>query len=87
MTGLDLTRRHFLSGAGLGLGAVALERLGIATQEAGLLGAPHFPPRVKRIVYLFQSGAPSQIDLFDHKPLLQEKNGEELPDSCGAASA
>ncbi|MFK7819206.1 MAG: DUF1501 domain-containing protein, partial [Planctomycetaceae bacterium] len=40
---------------------------------------PHFAPRAKRIVYLFQSGGPSQLDLFDHKPLLQERNGQELP--------
>ncbi|MCH8930219.1 MAG: DUF1501 domain-containing protein [Proteobacteria bacterium] len=41
--------------------------------------APHFPARAKRVIYLFQSGAPSQMDLFDYKPLLNEKNGEQLP--------
>jgi hypothetical protein len=48
---------------------------------SGILGSPHFLPKVKRIIYLFQSGGPSQLDLFDHKPLLQKMNGEELPDS------
>lgn len=43
--------------------------------------APHFAPRAKRIIYLFQSGGPSQLDLFDHKPALQDRNGQELPDS------
>ena len=42
---------------------------------------PHFVPKVKRVIYLFQSGAPSQLDLFDHKPLLSKMNGEELPES------
>ena len=41
----------------------------------------HFPAKAKRVIYLFQSGAPSQLDLFDHKPLLNEKHGTELPDS------
>ena len=43
--------------------------------------APHFAPKAKRIIYLFQSGGPSQLDLFDHKPALQDRNGQELPDS------
>jgi hypothetical protein len=52
-----------------------------AAVSAGLAGLPHFPPRVNRIIYLFQSGAPSQIDLFDYKPALAAKRGIELPDS------
>ena len=47
----------------------------------GILGKPHFSPRAKRVIYLFQSGAPSQLDLFDYKPLLNKRNGEELPES------
>ncbi len=47
----------------------------------GLAGLPHFPPKVSRIIYLFQSGAPSQIDLFDYKPALVARRGIELPDS------
>ena len=45
------------------------------------LASPHFVPRAKRVIYLFQSGGPSQLELFDYKPLLNERNGEELPDS------
>ena len=47
----------------------------------GILGKPHFSPKVKRVIYLFQSGGPSQLESFDPKPLLREKNGEELPES------
>src|SRR6476660_7062775 len=47
----------------------------------GILAAPHFAPRAKRIIYLFMAGGPSQHDLFDHKPLLNERNGENLPES------
>jgi hypothetical protein len=78
---LALTRRHFL-GAGLGLGGLALADLLGAEEkppEGGLPGLPHFPARAKRIIYLFQSGGPAQQELFDYKPLLNEKNGEQLP--------
>ena len=78
-----LGRRSLLQGAGLGLASLALGRIAqaqTAGQEGGLLGL-HHAPRAKRVVHLFQSGGPSQLDLFDHKPLLQERNGEELPDS------
>jgi hypothetical protein len=81
---LAITRRHFLSSAGLGLGSLALGALlpgeSAAAPSAGVLGAPHFPPRAKRVIYLFQSGGPAQQDLLDYKPLLNEKNGEQLPD-------
>jgi hypothetical protein len=93
--GFHCDRRRFLSTGSLGLGAVALGSLldprllqgGEATTAPAngrplpLLVAPHVPPRVRRVIYLFQSGAPSQLDLFDHKPLLQTMNGEELPAS------
>ena len=46
-----------------------------------MLGQPHFPPKAKRIIYLFMSGGPSQLDLFDYKPLLNQLHGEQLPDS------
>ena len=52
-----------------------------------MLGAPHFAPKAKRVIYLFQSGGPSQLDLFDHKPMLRTLNGQELPDSIRRASA
>jgi hypothetical protein len=85
-----LNRRHFLSRSGIGLGALALHTLighdktrGASAADAagGLPGLPHFAPRANRVIYLFQSGAPSQIDLFDDKPTLRERRGIELPDS------
>ena len=81
------TRRHFLGGAGLGIGAVALaglldERRAAAAGVSGALAdLPHFPSKAKRVIYLFQSGGPSQIDLFDYKPRLREWQASELPDS------
>src|SRR5437588_13068409 len=47
----------------------------------GILKEPHFPPRAKRIIYLFMAGGPSQLDLFDYKPTLNERNGQDLPES------
>ena len=78
---LAVTRRHFLSrlSAGLGVGALS-HLLGTETARAGgLLPSTHFPARAKRVIYLFQSGAPAQQDLFDYKPLLNKMHGEELP--------
>lgn len=81
------TRRDFLNKTSLGLGAISLASIlhpiGLSANPVknGALGKPHFSPKVKRVIYLFQSGAPSQLDLFDYKPLLNKKNGEELPDS------
>jgi hypothetical protein len=78
---LALTRRHFLTSASLGLGSLALaDLLGAAEKPAGgLPGLPHFAGKAKRVIYLFQSGGPAQQELFDYKPLLNEKNGEQLP--------
>jgi hypothetical protein len=77
-------RRDFLSRSALGLGAAAASTLlhpGLQAADSGVLGAPHFAPRAKRVIYLFMSGGPSHIDLFDHKPRLQEEHGKELPNS------
>ena len=77
-----LDRRTLLGRAGLGIVAATAPRsfaAGALSQEED--GGLHHAPRAKRVVQLFMSGGPSQIDLFDHKPLLQERNGEELPDS------
>lgn len=74
----------------MGLGATALFQLLGSQARAdgksqgplkGILEKPHHPPKAKRIIYLFMSGGPSQLDLFDYKPLLNKKNGEDLPDS------
>jgi hypothetical protein len=82
---LLLTRRHFFGRSATGIGLTALASL-LAEEPAtaafgGLPGLPHFPPRAKRVISLFQSGAPSQMDLFDHKPKLAGLRGTELPDS------
>ena len=88
----NVSRRRLLQSFGLGLGSIAFSTL--AMEEArgrtplddsppdlgGVLKELHYPPRVKRIIYLFQSGGPSQLDLFDPKPILKERHGEELPD-------
>ncbi len=81
---LTLTRRHFLSGAGLGLASLALHDLAHAEEKkserfGGLADVPHFPPKVRRVIYLFQSGGPAQQDLLDYKPLLNKKHGQEMP--------
>ena len=76
-----LTRRYFFGKASAGLGIAALSSLLQADDVGGLPGLPHFPPTAKRVIYLFQSGAPSQMELFDYKPRLKDLTGTELPDS------
>jgi hypothetical protein len=81
---MNWSRRHFLSFAGPGIGGAALASLLARDAQArtgGLPGIPHFAPKAKRVIYLFQHGAPSQLDLFDYKPALQKMRGSELPDS------
>jgi hypothetical protein len=79
---LFITRRHFFSRSGTGLGAAALATLlAKESSAAALPGLPHFAPKAKRVIYLFQHGAPSQLDLFDYKPALQKIRGENLPES------
>ncbi len=93
VAGTLLSRREWLSSFGMGLGGLALaEMLGQAAAAepvvavgdgmgGGTLGGFHHPPKAKRVIFLFQSGGPSQLDLFDHKPFLTSKDGEQLPDS------
>ena len=89
---LDPARRYFLGRcAGVSIGAVALANLmGEASSIAadsprnavgGLEGLPHFAAKAKRVIYLTQSGGPSQLELFDHKPELESWAGKELPES------
>lgn len=87
--GLNFNRRKFLSRLSLGVGSVALGSLLIPDlfggksddAEALLTGVPHFAPKAKRVIYLFQNGAPSQLESFDYKPLLRNMMGKELPAS------
>ncbi len=82
-------RREMLTRSGMGLGGLALAHLlnpakanaETPTASNGILGAPHHAPKAKRVIYLFQSGGPSQMDLFDYKPMLNKMNGEDLPAS------
>ncbi len=83
-----LNRRTFLRQSTTGLGALALGSLlspgafaASALDVPGALKTLHFAPKAKRIIYLFMSGAPSQLDLFDPKPKLIEMTGKDLPDS------
>ena len=94
---LIMTRRQLLGGASTGIGVAALASLlnpelsanpaldpmgrPINPNTGGLAELPHFKPKAKRVIYLHQSGAPSQIDLFDYKPNLKDVHGSELPDS------
>jgi Protein of unknown function (DUF1501) len=77
------TRRDLLSHSITGIAALAtlFQREGWAKAPGGLPGFPNFPPTAKRIIYLFQSGAPSQMELFDYKPKLADIQGTELPAS------
>jgi hypothetical protein len=88
-----LSRREVLSRFGLGLGGMALANLvnpvplfahgqttGASMAAGGHLGL-HHPARAKRVIYLFMAGGPSQIETFDYKPVLNARNGEQLPDS------
>ena len=88
---LLVNRRHFFGRTSYGIGVAALasllnEQLIAAPQQpksetGGLEGLPHFAPRAKRVIYLFQSGGPSQLDLYDYKPNLQDQFAKEVPTS------
>ncbi len=84
-------RRHFFGRSAMGIGGAALASM---LSENGLLraapagggtnglpGLPHFAPKAKRVIYLFQNGAPTHCDLYDYKPLLKEMHGKPVPDS------
>lgn len=87
------TRRQWLQRSGYGLGAVALAELlaagsaraaQTAAANPGLPGLPHFAPKAKRVIFLFMTGGFSQFESFDPKPLLNERQGQDLPDSVRA---
>lgn len=76
-------RRNFLRQAALGssFGAGQLALHSLIAGETSSSGRSHFPAKAKRIIYLFMHGGPSQLDLFDHKPALRKRHGQELPES------
>ncbi len=82
-----LSRRSFLSQAGIGFGAAALshllsrDTLAAASGPQRLPGLPHFPPRIKRVIFLYMSGGPSHLETFDYKPELDDLDGEPMPES------
>ncbi len=88
---LRLTRRHFFGRTSVGIGTAALATLLSEAQAksapsptrgiGGLPGLPHFAPKARRVIYLMQSGAPTHVDLFDYKPGLAARRGQQLPDS------
>jgi hypothetical protein len=84
-----LTRRHFFADAGLGIGSVALASLmakdsnaaGESTAKPQAAKPSHFPGKAKHVIFLFQAGGPSHLELFDYKPKLQELDGQVIPES------
>jgi len=84
-----LSRRGFLNRFGMGLGGIALANLmkppgvfAASNRDRGILNCQlHFPAKAKRVIYLFMAGGPSQIETLDYKPLLNQRNGEQLPAS------
>jgi hypothetical protein len=89
--GLNRNRRRFLSKLSLGIGSVALGSLlmpdlfkkarSTNDLEMSIPGLPDFAPKAKRVIYLFQNGAPSQLESFDYKPILRDMQGQDLPAS------
>src|SRR6187402_3150644 len=89
---IHLNRRVFLKRSAAGLGSVALanmmqpelfaaaEKAG-TTNTPGIGGLPHYAPKIKRVIYLYMSGGPSQFETFDHKPKLAEMDGKAMPES------
>src|SRR4051794_20137752 len=87
---LHLTRRQFFGRTATGIGTAALAYLlgndlkasaPAAAGSGALPGLPHIAPKARRVIYLMQSGAPSHVDLFDYKPSLTRRRGEQLPAS------
>jgi len=90
---LQVNRRHFFGKSALGIGGAALASM-LSDEDllraapkaagggmAGLPDLPHFAPKAKRVIYLFQNGAPTHCDLYDYKPTLKEMHGKPVPDS------
>ena len=89
-TAARIARRQFFGRSACGVGAIALSSLLAGESNAaeqsvrsrgGLPDLPHWLPKAKRVIYLLQNGAPSHVDLFDHKPMLRRWHGTQIPDS------
>ena len=83
---LRQNRRTFLNHSAVGLGTIALASLAsdenkLLGSEAGRISTPPFQPKAKRVIYLFMSGAPSQLDMWDYKPKMNDWYDKDLPDS------
>ena len=79
----NITRRHFFESAGVSLGSVALASMAGGEQalaQSMMAKAPHFAPKAKSVIYLFMAGAPSQLDMFDNKPVLTKFDGQPVPE-------
>lgn len=81
----DQTRRHFFENCAMGAGAIGLASLMQSEQRAqagtGKLHGTHHPPKAKNVIYMFMAGGPSQLEMFDFKPKLQELEGKVIPES------
>ncbi len=77
---LHLNRRHFLSRCGIGVGGIALSSL-MAQDNAGSTKRSHFLAKAKNVIFLFMAGGPSQLEMFEHKPMLTTLNGKPIPES------
>ena len=86
MNAHNITRRHFFGDCGVGVGKIALASL-LAGNElpasalSGTLQRPHHKPKARAVIHLFMAGAPSQLELFDHKPTLAKYEGKPIPPS------
>ena len=85
---LDITRRHFFGRSATGIGTAALASLlqrdgfgAPAKKSPVAVNLPHFAPKAKRVIYLFQNGAPAHVELYDYKPKLTEWHGKQIPES------
>ena len=81
IVGDAISRRGFLGQTGVGLGSMAATALLSGAANKGRSDLPHFPGKAKRVIYLFQSGGPSHIDLFDYSPAMSKLHGTNLPAS------
>jgi len=87
-TAVEISRRAFLGGGFVGLGSIALAsmfgRLALAagySQSKGVVNPPHYPPKAKRVIFLYQAGGPSHLETFDYKPELARMHGQPMPES------